>query len=93
MRFEGEKDMAKFERHVEEVFSKKKAKKVNRNALSIDFGGPSFGLNLDLQQKRERRQWQDRDKEDSEARTKAARGSQLNVVHKSSLLPRIEGGE
>ena len=51
MRFEGSKDMAKFERHVEDVFAKKKARRHNRNAISIDFGGISAELKLDLQRK------------------------------------------
>ena len=48
MRFEGNKDMKKFERHVEDVFSKKKARSNNRNAFSIDFGRRSPRLNQDL---------------------------------------------
>ena len=51
MRFEASKDMAKFERHVEDVFAKKKARKHNRNAMSIDFGGISAELKLDLQKR------------------------------------------
>ena len=48
MRFEGVKDMKKFERHVEDVFSKKKARSTNRNAFSIDFSRRSPRLNQDL---------------------------------------------
>lgn len=51
MRFEGLKDMAKFERHVQDVFSKKKAKKANRNALSIDFGNINSDHKIELHNK------------------------------------------
>ena len=75
MRFEGDKDMAKFERHVQDVFSKKKAKKANRNALSIDFGGLSTELNFDIQRPREPQRQSKVDQDGSGARTKVNRSS------------------
>lgn len=75
MRFEGNKDMAKFERHVQDVFSKKKAKKANRNALSIDFGGLSTELNFDVPRRREPQGQTKMDQEGSGTRAKVNRSS------------------